>query len=336
MFKRIPFKTLLLLTPLMSYSVIAQQSVEVKKLSDLTFSRTLQLPAKTINLQLATLASETSGRILEFSLNVGDKVTRGQTLVRFNCITAKLNQTRVQAGLKRLNAQRQLTVQQLERAKRLTSSRSISREELDQRQTQLDADDASIEEQQSLLNAAANEIDYCQLKAPFAGTIIEKIGAKGAYATPGSPMLKIVQQDAVEIEVEIPVAQSKMLTNAKEIQFLTQNNSYPVSLRSLLHWVNPATHQQPGRLKITGKSKPAGGTRGLVSFQTPKNFIPASLIQKRDRKLGVFTLQDNKAVFAILPDAQQGQSVAVNLPAETLIIISPLQLLSDQMMVNIE
>lgn len=314
----------------------AQREVSVQRFADIALSRTLQFPATVINLQLANVAAETSGRILSFPLEVGDEVSKGQLLLEINCTTARINENRVKAGLKRLKANRQLTRQQLERAQRLHKTSSISREELDQRQTQLDADNASIEEQQSLLQSATQAVNDCQLKAPFDGTVIEKMTSIGAYTQPGSPILKLLKRDAVEIQLEIPLNVLPHLKQATEIAFELNGENYPIKLRKILPRVNSANFQQLCRLTFSAQQKPAGGSLGLVRFDTRRNFIPPRYIQKRNGQFGVFILSDNRAIFKPLPGAQEGQSVAVELPDDTRIITSPLKILSAQEAVKIQ
>ena len=319
---------------ILSNTVIAQQVVEVKKLADVSFTQQLKFPAQVVNLELATLAAEVSGRIVKFPFEVGDRVKQGQTLLQLSCTSAILNQSRFKAGLKRLQAQRQLTLQQLKRAQTLTSSRAISREELDQRQSQLDADNASIEEQEVLLASAAQEIDFCQLKAPFSGIIIEKMSTLGAYALPGTGLLKLLNDDAIEVELELPSSHIPALKQAKKIHFITQNTEYPVTLRSVIPWINPVTHQQKSRLVLQGKELPPGGSRGLIRFSTTQQFLPSNLVQKRNQQLGLFVFKQDKALFHPLPSAQEGQAAAVSLAPETMIITAPLQSLTDQQTVN--
>ena len=334
MLKHNQIKIPLLLCLILSNAVIAQQIVEVKKLADVTFTQRLKFPAQIVNLQLATLAAESSGRIINFPFEVGDRVKQGQTIIQLNCTTAVLNQSRFKAGLKRLQAQRQLTLQQLERAQTLTSSRAISREELDQRQSQLSADNASIEEQEVLLASAAQDIDNCQLLAPFSGIIIEKMSTLGSYALPGTGLLKLLNDNALEVELELPSSHIDALKQAKQIQFIAQNTDYPVTLRSVIPWVNPGTHQQKSRLVLQGKDFPPGGSRGLISFSTTQQFLPANLVQKRNQELGFFEFRQDKAIFHSLPVAQEGQAAAISLAPETMIITSPLQSLTDQQSVT--
>ncbi|MDJ0834236.1 MAG: biotin/lipoyl-binding protein, partial [Gammaproteobacteria bacterium] len=68
--------------------------VEVRAFSELAISRNLQFPASVINLQMADIAAETSGRVLKFPLQVGDKVQQGDLLLEIDCTLARINKDR--------------------------------------------------------------------------------------------------------------------------------------------------------------------------------------------------------------------------------------------------
>ena len=313
----------------------ADREVSVTRFADIAFTKTLQYPASVINLQLADIAAETSGRIIDFPALVGDEVVKGQVVVKLDCTSALINKTRIKAGIKQLNAKRQLTRQQLKRARRLSSTSSISREELDQRETQLEADDASIEEQQALLEAARQSVDYCQIKAPFSGLILEKYTSTGSYATPAAPQFKLLQLNKVEVRLEIPLNIIQQLKQAKSITYQSAGFAYPLKIRKVLPVVDSSSNQQVVHLTITASTAPPGGSFGLINFDTKKNFIASKYIQKRDGQFGVFIIKQGKTKFNLLPDAQEGQSVQTELPSDTLIINDQLQLLNDDEKITI-
>ncbi len=315
--------------------ILAAREVSVVALSEIAFARTLTYPASVINLQQADIAAETSGQIIQFTALVGDQVNKGQVIIKLDCQSAIINKTRIEAGIKQLNAKKQLTVQQLERATRLSKTSSISREELDQRETQLQADNASIEEQQALLQAARQTVDHCEIKAPFDGMIIEKISSVGSYATPGTPQFKLLKLDAVEVRMEIPPDNINQLKQAKSIVFVNAGATYPLKIRKVLPQIDSASHQQPVLLEITSPILPAGGSFGLLKYDTEKHFITSSYVQKRAGQFGVFIARHDQAKFEILEHAEEGQSVAINLPSDTLIISNHLQLLTDNEQITI-
>jgi len=323
-----PLRLVLLIGSLLFSSLSIGQtehSVSVKPFSQIAHSRAFSFPASVVNLQIAEVAAESAGRIISFPLQVGDSVKQGQRLVELDCKTPRINQQRVKAGLKRLRAKKQLTEQQLKRAQSLLSSRSISREEVDQRQTQLEADSASIEEQQALIASANKSVSDCQISAPYFGTIIEKLSYEGSYASPGSPMLRLLQDQNVELEAELPVSAISNLRKASKIQFSAEKQSYPVSIRRILPLVNSRSLQQTIRLSFSGKDKPVGGSFGLVSFESAQRFLPAHVIQKRNGEFGVFLLRDNSAIFKVLKNTQEGQSVETDLAADERIIVDNLK-----------
>jgi RND family efflux transporter MFP subunit len=334
------FRQLLLIVSVLGVTVtvpvFAQRQVSISPVSELTVSRVLHYPATVVNLQLATVSAETSGRILVFPVEVGDEVLEQQELLEIDCTNAINNQNRVKAGLKRLLANRQLTRQQLQRAQRLNKTSSISREELDQRQTQLEADNASIEEQQSLLESATQAVRDCKLQAPFAGVVIDKRVNAGAYVQPGTPVLTLLKQDAVEVQLELPSNVVAQLKQAPQITLEVNAKSYPLKLRKVLPRVNSNSFQQLCRLTITSEEKPTGGSLGLARFETPRNLLPARYIEKREGKFGFFTLQDNRARFVELTSAEEGQAAAVDIPYDSLIITSHLNLLSDEDIVEVK
>ena len=323
-----------ILTGIIGFSFIpaalAERQVDTIRFADIAETRTLQFPATAINLQLAAIAAESSARITAFPVQVGDFIEQGKLLVELDCKSALINQTRIRAAIKQLTARRKLTEQQLERARRLSTSSSISREELDQRKTQLDADNASIEEQEANLQDARQNVEQCKVTAPFSGMVVEKLSATGSYATPGLTLLKLLKTDAVEVEMELPSKRIAELQQAGNIVFNSQANKYSLKIRSILPVVNRNSLQQLVRLSIHSPTLPPGGSFGLVQFESPAHFLPAAYVQKRNAVFGVFVVEDGKALFKILPDAEEAQSVATSLAPDTLIITSQLQLLQDQ------
>ncbi len=313
----------------------AERSVSVERFDELAIARTLHYPARVVNLRMADIASETSGRIIDFPVQVGDTVKAGQLLLEIDCTSARINEKRIQAGLNRLTAARELTRQQLDRASRLVKSNSISREELDQRQTQLNADDASIEEQRAQLESARLEVQRCRLNAPYSATVVDKKGHAGAYATPGTPQLTLVQPEAVEIELNLPLSVVPILRESNDARFVMQDDTYALKIRSVVPLIDAQSLQQTIRLSITQTDKPAGGSYGRVAFSTARDYLPPQFVEKRNGRFGVFVADRHIARFVVLNNVEEGQAARAELSADTLIITSDLKRLNDQDPVSI-
>jgi RND family efflux transporter MFP subunit len=319
----------------LTQTALAAQAVQVQRFVDIAFARSLQYPATVVNLRQSQVAAEINARVLKINIEVGDSIKRGQVLIELDCELPQIELTRSEAGLKRLKANRLLTRQQLDRAKKLRKSNSVSRQELDQRQTQLDAASASIDEQQALLKSVRQQIRNCQIKAPFDGVITRRIANVGAYARTGSPQLTLTDAQAVELEAKIPLHELELLHRASHLSFKQAGKTYDVKIRSQLPVVDSQSLQAILRLSFISAQRPPGGSFGVLQFDSPKNYLPAQLLQKRDGVMGVFVLRAGKAEFVALEQAQAGQPVAVDFAADTRIITSHLQLLNHQQAVEI-
>ena len=48
--------------------------------------------------------------------------------------------------------------------------------------------------------------------------------------------------------------------------------------------------------------------------------VPVTLIVQRGTTFGVFTVQDNKAVYVEIPGAQEGRPASLDLPDDTMVV----------------
>ena len=116
------------------------------------------------------LSFETSGKIIDINFKEGTMVSEGQLL-------AKVNDSQLQAQLKRLEAQMPLAEDRVFRQNALLQRDAVSKEAYEQVKTELATLHADIE------NVRAT-IDMTELRAPFDGVIGLRQVSMGAYASP--------------------------------------------------------------------------------------------------------------------------------------------------------
>jgi len=127
----------------------------------------------------------------------------------------------------------------------------------------------------------------------------------GILATPGLPLLKLLQLDTLEVEVELSREELDSLQGRNDIRFLSGEESYPLSLRAVLPLVNPTTNKRSVRLRFNAAA-PLPGTSGEVVWRAEGHYLPVDLIVERDGQLGYFMLADDRARYVILQGARPG------------------------------
>jgi membrane fusion protein (multidrug efflux system) len=151
------------------------------------------------------LCFEASGRITEIMFEEGTYVKKDQLL-------AKVNDARLQAQLKKLQAQLDLYTSKEFRQKLLLDKDAISQETYDESNTLVEATRADIE----LVKAQIRE---AELRAPFDGLIGLRQVSEGAYANPSIVVAKLTRVSPLKLELSIPEAYIDMVKVGTSILF---------------------------------------------------------------------------------------------------------------------
>lgn len=149
-----------------------------------------EVHAQLVPLHAATLSSEMAGRIEAIASQVGDRVRKGDVLVSFDCAMPNAQLTRAQAVL-------------TEAARTYEISRRAAAQKTNG-QLELDIPAAEVLKAKADLAAAEAAVSKCSIAAPFAGVVVERKMRVFEYATPGQPIIELVDDRALEVELIAP------------------------------------------------------------------------------------------------------------------------------------
>jgi len=164
---------------------------------------------------VSTVASRMMGTITSMRVNEGDRVNAGQLLLTVDDSDTAMKVKGAAEGyteaLKALEAAREnRTLKEItwQRYKKLYDEKALSRQELDQIETQKKVASLDFERAQASVNrveAGVGEAKiyqgYARIKAPVSGMVTGKKAEIGSMAVPGMPLLTIEDTSAYRIEV---------------------------------------------------------------------------------------------------------------------------------------
>jgi HlyD family secretion protein len=156
-------------------------------------------------LRRATLSSELGGRVAELSVHKGERVRRGQVLMRIADADYKAQVLVEQSALDAARSakteacrQAELAQRDLERNRELAAQKIVSPQLLDQLETQRDVAAAACRSAGSRVGQAEAALAVAQanlaktvLRAPFDGIVADITTELGEYITPSPPGLPI-------------------------------------------------------------------------------------------------------------------------------------------------
>ena len=152
------------------------------------------------------LSFEASGKIVDINFTEGTFVKKGQLL-------AKVNDSQLQAQLKRLEAQMPLAEDRVFRQNALLQRDAVSKEAYEQVKTELATLHADIE------NVKAN-IAMTELRAPFDGVIGLRQVSMGAYASPSTVIAKLTKITPLKVEFGIPERYARQVKKGTNLDFM--------------------------------------------------------------------------------------------------------------------
>jgi RND family efflux transporter MFP subunit len=286
--------------------------VRISPLSDLLRQPEYSAPASVTPLNAPSLAAQISAQIDSIPVRVGDRVEEGDLVARLDCRYHESILAAARAGLQRIDAQLAFARAQLQRAKNLKSNRNISEELLDQRNSELLSTEAQDLSQRQQIRQAEIDVQRCRVTAPFEAVVTERLAQEGGLANSGTPLVKLLQLDKLEVSAELRGSEAESLRQADSILFRYAGKDHPLRLRHILPQIDTRTRTQQARLIFLKDPAPAGAAGRLI-WQGPKEQLAADYLVRRDGRLGVFLAYENSAHFHPLPQAQEGQPALLQL-----------------------
>ena len=253
--------------------------------TDVTFAKMptrIEATGQISALLQATLASRIQGTIQDIRVREGSVVSKDDVLLVLDNRDLRANLARAQADLDNRRAY-------LARIEDLAGRGSASRQDLDDARRAFKVAEAERQ-------AAAAQLTYTSIKAPFGGTITEKVSDVGDMAVPGRPLLKM--EDSGQLRLEAMVAESdvKAVTQGDEASVLIDALG-PKPLKGVIAQILPAGDPQTHTflVKITlpltpGLKTGMFGRLLLHKGSSETIVVPRSAIIERGQLTGVFVV----------------------------------------------
>ncbi len=290
-------------------------------------------PAVVESLNDAELSAEITARIEQLVVRVGDEVSKGDLLVRLDCRDHRSRLAAAQAQEDQLQAQRRLAASQVDRAQSLVRSRSASQEEVERRESELAVVDAQIAAQRETIAQAELNVARCEVRAPYRAAVAARLAGEGALASPGTPLVRIVETDEIEVSAALRPEELEAVRQATALHFQYLGTRMPVQLRRAVPVVDSRTRTVDARLTFSGPGVPPGASGRLV-WSDATAHVPGDLLVRRGGRLGVLVADDGAARFVPLDGAQEGQPAPLALPGGTRVVVEGRERLNDGDPVN--
>lgn len=299
--------------------------VEVLKLAPTELSNTINVTGSILANESVELTSELAGKISRIYFKEGDKVQKGDVLVR-------IDDEELRAQLEKLKHSKRLYEEVEIRMAQLLERDAISQEEYDIALTESRTSAADIK----VLEA---QIAKATIRAPFTGIIGLRYVSEGSYISPSVRIANLYSVEPAKIEFSVPGRYSQVVSTGDKIRFLTEGDSevFTGEVYAIEPQIDPVTRTLLVRALSPNKDRkliPGQFVRISLTLENKQNTIMVptmAIVPDADEHL-VFLVKDGTAVSQKVNIGFRGaQDVEVvsGLSAGDSVIVAGIQLVKD-------
>ena len=249
------------------------------------------------------LGFRVGGKILERSVDVGQRVQKGQPLMKLDPEDLRLSAAAQQANVEAARAKYTQANADETRSAMLVKSGVISPREYDQYRAALDSAKAQLEAAEAQARVSNNSSEYAILLADADGVIVRTLSEPGQVVAAGQIVIQLAHDGPREALINLPEGVRPDLGTMASARLYGQDQMYQARLRELSDAADPASRTFAARYVLEGEaaSAPLGSTVTitLVTKQTSGTQsvqLPVGAIHDRGNGSGVWIVDDKSEV----------------------------------------
>ena len=254
----------------------------------------------------ADLSTKMMGFVERVPVRVGEKVRKGQLLVKINNADLQARKAQVDASITEARAAFDNAEKDYQRFKNLFTDQSASQKELDDMTTRYEMAKARLEAAEQMKNEIDAQFAYTNITAPFNGVVTHKTVEKGDMANPGQLLISVENPEGFEVIAMVPETEISQIKNATRVQVMVKSLKEKIS--GVVTEISTSARNTGGqylvKIDLDASETPIlSGMFATVVFPVEKKvnaqmvLIPKSAIVDRGQLSGVYTVSQSQTAI---------------------------------------
>ncbi len=249
------------------------------------------------------LSFQVGGKVQERLVEVGDRVSKGQVLLTLDKKDLQQSIRNADAKVKNARSALDLARKNLDRYKKLLSAGAVSRLSYDQCQHEYKSALSALEQANANYEESRNQLNYAELKADRDGIIIQTYVDPGQVVNTGTTVLTLAVDSNLQAQFNVPEQAVSSLKIGSGVKISSNYSSDEIE--GTIFEISPIADDRTHTFRVKASFADNGalklGMTVRVSLDTAassiSNYIPRSAVTAINGESGVYTIENNKAVF---------------------------------------
>src|SRR5436190_22837065 len=249
------------------------------------------------------LGFRVAGKILQRSVDVGQRVQKGQPLMRLDPEDLRLSDAGEQASEEAARAKYTHAMADETRSAMLVKSGVISGREYDQDRAALDTANAQLEAAEAQARVSNNSSEYAVLSADADGVIVRTLSEPGQVVAAGQTVIQLAHDGPREALINLPEGVRPDLGTMASARLYGRDQMYQARLRELSDAADPASRTFAARYVLEGEASSAPlGSTVTIELLTKRTSgsqcvqLPVGAIHDRGSGPGVWIVDEKSEV----------------------------------------
>lgn len=270
---------------------LAAGTVELREI-ELTWSSEAIVEA----VRQSTVSAQVAGRIIEINFDVGDRVEKGEVIVRIDERAASQALAASEAQVREAQAALADARAQHERLRQLLAQKLVSKAAADQAEAAYKASQARVTALLAGAGQAATQRDFATIVAPYGGVVAARHVEVGEMAVPGKPLMTGFDPATLRVAADVPQSQVAAIETERRARIEIPSRAQWVEAQSLtiIPSADPLTHTTRVRLDLPpdyGAIYPGVAARvHFVVGKAPRLLVPRAAVVQRSELTAVYVI----------------------------------------------
>ena len=294
--------------------------------------RTVQVVGTLAARDEATVAAQVAGQLEKIPVDLGDRVTADQELALIDTAAYDVLVRQSAANLARVQASAANATQNLQRIQDLRQENIASTSDLDQSVAEAARTRADVKAVEAADAIARLNLERSRVRAPFDGTIAQRLATVGDYVAVGAPIVRLVKLDPLRLRLDVPERESSAVRPGQEVRLTVEGDTNVYAGR--LARIAPAISQSDRMLPVEADVPNPGALRAglfaraqIVTHPGEESLsIPAQALATFAGIEKVVVLQDGKAAERTVTTGRRGvdwMEITSGLKAGEAVVLDP-------------
>lgn len=307
---------------LLGFAVLAQQPPALVRTANAALQNLApmtQVPGTVVSRSDARLAAEVEGRLLQI-LDVGTVVAKHDVIAEIEDTSLQLRQAELEAEVTRAEASLRYLELEEKRLGKLAETGLTSATLVDQTRSQRDIARSDLKVAQTRLAQVDDQLDRTRIRAPFPGTVVERLARVGERLAVGTEVARIVNPDDLEVVARAPLEYINYVAVGDSLDLRTRNgHSVKATVRSVVAVGSENTHVFELRLDLPSQLFPVGQT--LRVWVPTSDFrevltVPRDALVLRSDGISVFIVDDSNTAQRVSVETGIGNENLIEIRGE--------------------